>query len=161
MAGEIEEANPRERRRSRIFHYIGCALFTTILVAALAGLLGQGPLTNVSAQAGPVHVRYWRFVRHHAYAELKIDINGEATSKGVVGLRLQKPFVESVDLQRIEPEPIEATVGAEFSTYWIRVATNAPASVRVRFVPERFGRLPYEVGLAGSPAVPMWHFVLP
>ena len=45
MAGEIEEADPRERARARIVHRIGVSIFLLILTAAAAGLISVATTT--------------------------------------------------------------------------------------------------------------------
>jgi hypothetical protein len=163
MGGEIEEADPQERRRTRIVHYIGAALFVLVLLSALAGLLGKGPLSKQMAGApgDPLHVEYLRFIRYQGPVEIKIHIGPEATTNGFVQLQLSRAFVEKVEIERIDPEPEWQSAGADAFTYGIRVATNEPAKVRVRFAADHFGSRHYTVGLLPGPTLSLRHFAFP
>jgi len=163
MANRLHEAEPAERRRARIAHRIGISVFVLILFAALAGVLGKGPLSKVrggSPEAG-LQVEYFRFIHYQGPVELKIAVGAGATTNGRVQVQLSKTFVEQVEIERIEPEPDATAVGPLYFTYDIRTATNAPAEVTVRFMSNHFGRLGYEVGLADGLTVQLQHFAFP
>lgn len=163
MAGEIQESNPRERRRARIAHRIGVSIFFLILAAAVAGLLGKGPLSHASAQShdGQLTVDYVRFIRYQGPVDMRIHIGAEATTTGAIELRLSNNFTDEVEIERIEPEPEFSAAGPKFVTHTIRVETNAATHVRVRFSADHFGRLAYEVGLRDGTALPLRHFAFP
>lgn len=155
----------RTRRNdgARVVHRIGVALFVFLLCAALGGLVGKGPLSKSRAgnpQTG-LQVEHFRFIRYQGPVELKIRLGAQATASGRVQLQLSKAFVEQVEIERIEPEPDEATAGPKYFTYDIRTETNAVSDITVRFVSNHLGRLGYEVGLAENPKVKLHHFAFP
>jgi hypothetical protein len=163
MAGTIEEANPRERHRSRIIHFAGVALFLAALAAALAGLLGQGPLSRRSARSadGRINVEHQRYVRYQAPVDLRIYIAPDATSNGLVELRISRNFVEKAEIRRIDPEPESIAAGPKYFTHIIRVETNAATQVKVRFEPGHMGSLAYEVGVDHGRPIQLRHFAFP
>jgi hypothetical protein len=132
-------------------------------LAALAGLLGDGPLGKSAMRTGDGSLRaeYLRFIRYHSPAELKIDIGAEATRHGVLELRIGNRFAHNVEIKHIEPEPELVTTGPEFCTYQIRVETNAATQIRVRFEATHFGRLTYPIMLADKQTMQLSHFAFP
>ncbi len=163
MANNDDVSPSDTRRRSRLIHRIGVALFLLILGAALSGLMGKGPLSKMRAgsiDAG-LDVEYFRFIRYQAPVELKIAVNARAVTNGMIQLQLSKAFVQQVEIQRIDPEPAGVSGGADFFAYDIRSQTNAPTQVTIRFLSTHFGRLRYAVGLAEGPKVDLQHFAFP
>lgn len=163
MAEGIQEADPRERRRSRIVHWAGVSLFVAVLAAALAGLLGNGPLSRRAVQSadGRIKVEHQRYVRYQAPVDLRIDLAPEATMNGTVELRISRSFVEQAEIQRIDPEPESITAGPSYFTHTIRVATNAATQVKVRFEPAHMGSLAYELAVDRGRPLQLRHFALP
>jgi hypothetical protein len=163
MAVELQEANPRERKRAHTVHLIGVGVFVLILAAALAGLLGKGPLSSHSAQSGDgkLKVEYSRFIHYQEPVELRIHVASGAAVDGVIRLQLSNAFIDASEIDRIEPEPELSIAGTQFCTHTIRVETNSPAEVKVRFAASRFGRINYEVGLQDAPGVRLSHLVFP
>ena len=163
MAQEIDHADPTERRRTVLAHHIGITVFSLLLLAALAGLLGHGPLSHAGADSADhsLHLEYHRFVRYEAPERLDIRIAPELTRDGEVEFQLSRGFVEKVEIERIEPEPVSTAIGPDYFTYRIRTETNRPGSIRVRFMPQHFGKLNYEVGLVAGPSVRAEHLAYP
>lgn len=84
------------------FHRAGWTLLALILLAALAGLLGPGPLSSRTACAGPAFcVEYERFIRNHAPAELRIRLTHGGG--GPIRLVLGRQFLKAIaaDLAQI------------------------------------------------------------
>jgi hypothetical protein len=163
MTGDFKEADATERRRARMVHQTGVAVFLLILGAALAGVLGKGPLSHSSAQSadGALKADYLRFLRYQGPVDLRIQIAAAATTNGAVQLRLSQKFMDEVEIERIDPEPESSLAGPEFFTHTIRVETNASAQIRVRFAASHFGTLAYEIGLKDGPTVRLRHFAFP
>lgn len=163
MAEEIDYANAVERRRTILAHRIGIAVFSVLLLGALIGLLGSGPLSHVSASSTDKNLRvaYCRFVRYEAPERLDVQIAPELTKRGGVEFQLSRGFVEKVKIERIEPEPESTAIGPDYFTYTVRMETNRLGSIRVRFMPQHFGELSYEVGIAAGPTVRAQHLAYP
>src|SRR5215218_6554512 len=104
MTQQIEAADAKERRRTVLVHRIGVSIFTLLLVAALAGLVGKGPLSKVKAASdgGELQVEHLRFNRYEGPTDLKIHIAASATSNAVLPLQLSRTFVDKVEIERIE-----------------------------------------------------------
>ena len=157
------EASPQERRRTRMVHHVGITIFLLILLSALAGLLGKGPLSKVEEQTADATLRSesCRFIRYQAPMDLKLQIAAPTLPNGLVELRLSKNFVDDVEIEHIQPEPETQTAGPKFYTYAIRVETNAPSEIRIRFAASHFGRLNYQVRAGEGEILHLQHFVFP
>ena len=69
---EFPEGHGVSRAEERL-HKLGWIVFAGLLLAALAGLLGPGPLSSRSKSADPaLSVEYERFLRNHAPADLRL-----------------------------------------------------------------------------------------
>ena len=163
MTQAIKEADPRGRRHTVFVRRIGVSIFTLVLIAALTGLVGKGPLSKVKAasQNRELEVEHLRFIRYQGPTALEIHIAANATAHGILPLQLSRTFVDDVEIERIEPKPESVTAGPTYVTYLIRAETNQPTEVKVRFSADHFGRVRYRVGLAGGPSVPLQHFAYP
>lgn len=99
---ELREDVEFERRQWRV-QRVGWVAITLVLLAAIAGLFGNGPLSHVSASAGNLQVRYDRFVHADAPATLNIDV---ANLPGdVARLAIDRSLLEPMDVQRMQPRP--------------------------------------------------------
>jgi hypothetical protein len=163
MQGEIEEANETERARTRIIHHTGSGVFLLILLGALAGLLGEGPLSKSTARAPDksVHADYARFLRYQNPAELNLTVGGDATENGTIELRLSNTFIKDTEIRRLDPEPEIVVAGSEFHTYRFQVEPRAAIRIKVCFAPRSFGRLVCRVGLSDHPTFELRQFVFP
>jgi hypothetical protein len=155
--------DPKDGQRHRMAHRIGIAVFLLVLLGAIAGLLGKGPLSKVRAQTSDATL--WaescRFIRYQAPMDLKLRVEPRAISNGLLHLRIGKTFVEDVEIERIEPEPESQMAGASFFTYAIRAETNASTEIRIRFAASHFGRLGYEVRAGDGEVLHLRHFAFP
>ncbi|MFO0846401.1 MAG: hypothetical protein U0797_29210 [Gemmataceae bacterium] len=128
-----------------------------VLLAALLGLLGSGPLSGAVAQAGDgsVRVEFERFLRREAPAALHFAVG----SDGLVRLWIDREYLRRVRVLEVTPRPEREEVGSDAVTYVFRL--SGPGEVTLRFEPVRIGYLPGWAGLAGGPAVSFAQFAYP
>lgn len=143
---------------------IGWVLMGLALLAALAGLLGPGPLSrSVAADAsGLLHVEYNRFDRASSPTTLKIRLGPGASRGGSLRLWIDRSFVELVEIKDIQPTPAHVAVDGHRLVYSIEIADPASESaVVVNFEHQRFGRQRAALGLVGGPHVDFKQLVYP
>lgn len=99
---EVREDVAFERRLWRV-QRVGWVAITLVLLAGLAGLFGNGPLSHVTASAGNLQVRYDRFV--HADAPTTLDVDVSNVPGNVVRLAIDRSLLEPMDVQRMQPRP--------------------------------------------------------
>ena len=160
---EIPEGSgvtPREER----FHRIGWLLLALLVLAALAGLLGPGPLSSRTARAGPaLSVEYERFVRNHAPADLRIRVV-PPPGEGVVRLHVNRAFLEATQLDNISPEPEAVEIGPAGHIYVLKAPRLGGRETVILYHYQAdgpFADIPARVGIEGGPQVRFDQFVYP
>lgn len=158
------DADATLQRREWRLQRIGWGMIALVLAAALAGLLGRGPASEAVAGDGsaPLRVEYHRFERTEAPARLRVRLSPDVVRAGTVRLRLNRAFVDQVELDRIEPEPESVTVAPDEYVYQIKTAPTAEETeVVIHFQPDSFGSLPVRVGVGDARPVAFSQWVYP
>lgn len=123
------------QRRQWIVQYVAWWFMATIVLAALLGLFGSGPISNSVASSENLRLEYERFARIGDETELRFQLEPTAASEAV--LLLDQQLIEAVTLESIQPQPdtIQPRVG------WVAFGFNVPDqnSFAVRFILRRHG----------------------
>jgi hypothetical protein len=152
---EVQQDLAHERLEWKI-ERIGWAAIVLLLVAALAGLLGPGPLSSTTAgeRGSPLWVEYDRFVRYRSPTTMRVHLGSGAARNGAVRLWVTREFVESVELHRVDPQPARVELAPDRTIYTFNVADSTrPIAVIFHLEPNRYGRMPVAVGLEAGPSV--------
>jgi hypothetical protein len=160
---EIEDDQGFQRRCWQI-ERIGWGVMTLILLAALLGLMGTGPLTNATAgnpQSG-LWIKYQRFDRLLAPEQVEVHVGPGNAREGRVTVWLGRSFVEGLDVQDIMPTPESVEAHGDRLAYVFRVP-NPRDEVAISFnvQPQRWGPSRGLAGLAGGPTVTLDRFTYP
>lgn len=158
---ELEEDLAHQRREWRI-QRIGRFAMLLLVLAAVAGLLGPGPLSD--ARAGDprgMQVEFMRFTRARAPEQLRIRVPAQAVRDGRVRIGLPHGFLDRIEVQRIRPEPESITAHPQRNEYEIAVAGAGAVEIVVDYEHRAFGRTPASVWLGGRPAVAFEQWVYP
>ena len=153
------------QRRQWVAERVGWALMLLIVLAALAGLLGPGPLNDAEAgQPGdPLYVQYHRFPRHASPGQLmKLHLGPQATAGGDVRVWVGREYLDGFRVEKVVPEPERVEAGPDRLVYVFRLHEPGKGVV-VRFLmePDAFGRQHARVGLVGGPELSFGQFVYP
>lgn len=137
--------------------WVGLAL---VLLAALAGLFGEGPLSDAVAEApgGRLRLEYDRFARRGAETELRLRI---AASDREPRLTLDHGYLDAVEVRAIEPEPAGAATGREGREYRFELLGDGPGVVILRVRPRRAGTIAGRFGLVDGPSLRFRQWVHP
>ena len=122
--------DPAFQRREWVIQRIAWVLMGVILLAALLGLFGDGPLSHASARSpdGRIRVAYERFLRNHAPGEFSVFVEpGAVDADGRVRVWLARDYLESVRLKEVVPAP-EAVAVAPERTLWTFHVPHGPAT---------------------------------
>ena len=97
----------------------GWTVLALIAVAALAGLFGTGPLSEVthSTPAGLVQLEHQRFARHIANTSLQLLVRPDPAQPGTAWLWISSECLSSVQVQQVQPEP-ESWIGLDRVSCW-------------------------------------------
>ena len=148
--------DPAYQRREWVFERVGWAVMALLVLAALLGLLGPGPLssTSVSDGGGASRVEYDRFLHHHAPTTLHGQVAGDAARAGELRLWVDLEYLAAVEVQQITPRPDHVEAGSDRHLFVFRVAEpDRPTRVTFRLEPDRIGWLAGRMGVGdGAPA---------
>lgn len=140
---------------------IGWGLLGMFLIAAIAGVFGDGPVSarTIENADKTLQIDYDRFLRQGGRTRLRVTLN-KPSAAGDVQLTLNRAFVDAIDIERIVPAPRDTAVGAETLSYRFAL-TGGPTTITFDYKPRTFGRVAAHIGLAGAPAASFTHWVYP
>jgi hypothetical protein len=144
-----------------VFERIGWLAMAVVLIAAAAGLFGNGWLSEreVSAGGGALTARYPRFCRAHAPLELTVEW---LPRQEQTALWISRPYLDGFEIAEIRPTPSGMAVDGDRMHYTFRTAKpHAPVSVTFMLKPKRGGSSIGRVGLEDELDVEIRHFVFP
>ena len=168
--GEIEvDEDPDFLTRSWGVQRIGWIVMVLIVIAALLGLFGRGPLARATAgNAGdPLRLEYERFTRHSSPATLQVHLAPGVTDEqegggGTARVWLDREYMQDIAIESISPEPQSMEAGKEGIVYVFRIA-KADQFTRVTFhiQPKGYGLRSGRIGLAGREPLRFRQFIFP
>lgn len=154
----------RFEKRDWTFQRIGWIGMLLVALAALAGLLGPGPLTRMTAgqKDSALWVEYYRFERVEAPTDLKINIGPGAASGSELRLWIDRGYVENAEIEELSPEPNRYEAGPDRMIYIYGLADPSKATaIRVRFRGQQPGSREGKLGIEGGPEVSFGQFFYP
>ena len=159
---EIDQDLAFERRHWTV-QRIGSVIGALIVVAALLGVFGSGPLSAATAgDEESLAVHYQRFVRFQGQGELVIVVGANLAREGQVEFWLATEFLDDIDLQGISPEPDEVRLAGDRQVFVFLVDDPAqPVQVTFTYVPNGLGKVSGAAGLVDGPRVSFTQFGYP
>jgi hypothetical protein len=155
----------REVRMETVCERIGWVLIVLVLIAALLGLLGPGPLSyrKQTTADGSLSVDYNLIERYEAPAELRMAVDPPSVEEGEVRLSISRSFVDEVTPQSISPVPIAIeTVGDRMIyTFKMKDLNQQEGRIVAKFQIDEYGVMEYDVGLEGRETMRITQYVLP
>lgn len=141
----------------------GWAVFALIVVAALAGLIGPGPLSWASARApsGLVEVEYSRFVRHIGDSGVELRVQPDPAQPDTARVWISSEYLSGVNLQQVTPQPDTWTIVDDGVVLAFPTGGPVPVHVRIHLRPDEIGLLRGAAGVPGQEPVEFWQFVYP
>lgn len=140
------------------FERMGWAAMLLVLIAAFAGLWGDGPLGRGQAGAPETaSLEYDRLVRHQAPTALRFRV---AEAGDAVTLWIDRAYIDAFEIQRIVPEPESIEVTSDRLIYRFAARPGA-AMVTFQVEASHFGPLAGAFGLEGGPAYRFDTFIYP
>jgi hypothetical protein len=151
--------DPRFMQRNWRFQRTGWVVITLLLLLAVGGLLGRGPLSARHAgSAGGLEVSYHRVVRMEAEEQLDFLL---PESAGPATLFISQGFLSRVRIDHISPEPERVEVRPDGQQLHFQRGAAGALPVRIVFYPKKPGSLAAGFAEAGAPVVPITMMVLP
>jgi hypothetical protein len=160
---EIEQDVAFLRRSWRV-QRAGWLGMGAVLVLALAGLFGSGPLSRQDVTLpGLLRVEYQRFARYDAPQTLAVRLEPAATSTADVRVWLDRRYLDESRVETITPPPSRVEAAGDRLVYVFALTRpGEPATVVFELQARRFGPMAGRVGLDGVQAfAPFRQFVYP
>lgn len=132
-------------------------VFVLLLIAALLGVFGSGPLAHASHRdpGGRLVVHYERLMRHSTMAALSFSVMPRGDSAEVW---ISNRFLREIQIERIVPEPRGMASDAERTLFRFEAASpDHPVRITWHVTPLGYG--PLELA-GGTPGVPAFHLPL-
>lgn len=159
---ELDRDREFNRREWRVQRF-AWGLWVALVAAALAGLLGAGPLSSTSRSSddGEVRLSYNRFVHYHSPESLEVTL--QLTSDDTVQLKLAQEFLSRVQIERIHPEPIRSELADDGVVFVFARSPGASGSLHIVFhlQYERYGMAEGTIEHLGHGAVAFQQWVYP
>ena len=162
--GDLEiETDPDFLRRQWRVERAGWVIMSLLILAALAGAFGGGPLARAETEsrAEAMRVEYDRIARRRGDGALDFHLAAAAVGDTVARLWLEREYVEQVGIQRVTPEPASVVSDGGRLVYEFDVQPQRPSRVVMEFEPRAMGSVGGWAGLVGGDSVSLSHFLLP
>jgi hypothetical protein len=148
-------------RRAAVARRVGWGIFGLLLIGALLGGFGSGPLSSskVHAAGGHLMVEHERFQRFQADMRLRVHFQ-VPEGKHRAALWIDRDYADSLNIRELQPFPIAAQVGTDRLTYEFSPTPNAElVLITLTARPRRAGRHIVRLGVVDGPAVEFIVFV--
>lgn len=125
--------------------------FTALIVLALAGVLGRGPVAKAHMQSpdNAIRVAYDRIQRTGTPSVLRIEVDRPAIQNGAIHLYVSESITRELGAQRVVPQPQSTVTGDGGYTYTFP-ASAPPAVIELALEPSGPGRFPFKVSVPGG-----------
>lgn len=163
MALEIEQ-DLRFQHREWALQRVGWVGMAVVVLAALAGLLGPGPLGEATSRSGDrtVAVAYPRFVRAGAVHRITVTVAGSVAGRDDAEILLSRDYLSEVEIEAIAPEPDRHELAGTDIRYVFAAGADVE-DLRVQFLlrPDGVGPVAGRLSAGGSESVTFRQFVHP
>ncbi len=160
---DIEQDLDFERRETTAQH-AGRALMAVLILAALLGFFGAGPLslTTIQTPSEEMSVTYERFGRRGATTNLTLQIDSDVAANGKVDVWVASDYLGKMRVNGITPTPDQVASADDGAIYTFLVERpDAPLTVNFNFTIEAMGAESGRVGLWQGEIVDLDHFFTP
>jgi hypothetical protein len=150
------ETDVNFQRREWTAQRIGWIVIAAVILAALLGIFGAGPVSRASGQAPGLQLEYDRFVRWRQPMKLRCFVS---ETKPETQIAMSRNYLDAVQIEQITPPPVQAEAVGAWLVY--RFAGPAPMAVTFNIKAEEFGNLTGAVRIPDGEAVSFHHFIYP
>lgn len=164
MGNHKEVSDLSHQRANWKFEAWGWAAMGLIVIAALLGLLGTGPLSTATAgeKGSNLWVEYHRFARYEAAVELRVHVGARGLGTALPALRINQAYLEKVTVEHIEPRPEQVkAAGEELMYIFSFAATNAPNTITFKLRGNGYGKVPVHLKFSDATDVRFTQFFYP
>jgi hypothetical protein len=144
------------------FERIGWGLLALLIIAALAGLFGNGPLSSAQAHSpGGWWLEYERFGRRMSPLTLTLHFPADKLAEQV-RVQVDRQYLASCEIQQITPQPAETHLEQGSLVYFFPAAASEDwVEITFYLQPQRFGMLSGQVAVDEHSPVAFGQFIYP
>ncbi|MDN4497554.1 hypothetical protein QYE73_09745 [Pseudomonas mosselii] len=156
----VQEDMPMQQRVWR-FERVGWYVLVTMVLLALAGLFGNGPLSDaeVVSQDGRVRVEYQRLSRSGTTDSLFITVQG--TPGQPVEVQLAGSLLRDASIETLQPEPQRSMSHGQAMLFQLGTRHDGVATLYLTLRSEHVGTLEGSVRAGPKSAVRFSTFLYP
>jgi hypothetical protein len=159
------DADPRTAHRpvAAGWQRLRWSVLALVVLAALAGLLGPGPVSDATATApdGQVEVRYERFTHWVGSTSVELQVAADPAQPDQARVWISQEYLSGLQLEQVQPEPDSWTAMDDGVVLAFPVTGPEPLSVELQVRPAEIGLLRGAVGVPGRDPLRFWQFVYP
>lgn len=158
---ESERSDAEYQERQWRYQRIGWVVIAALLVAALAGLFGRGPLSRGHTESRSLRLEYPRITRMEAPATFEFELMDSGSGRDLA-LWLDQSFLEAFEITRTVPAARLEIAGPLGATFRFPPGA-APGARRITVLAEsrKAGSIAARAAAGGAPPVTFRAFVLP
>jgi hypothetical protein len=156
-SGQIQiEQDLNFQRREWKIQRVGWIAMALVIIAALLGAFGTGPLSSATIETEGLRLEHERFCRLERATELRFTIGGTGAP---VLLLIGSGYLNRVMIERITPEPakVEAVSDGVVFEFFLR----GPATVTFHLTPKKFGLASGKARLGQAAPITFTQFIYP
>ena len=152
---QIDEDLKFQRREWKI-QRVGWAAMALVIIAALIGVFGTGPLSSATIQGEGLRLEHERFCRFQRSTQLRFTIDGTGDPVRVL---IGSEYLDSAMIERITPEPAKAESVSDGVVF--QFAVHGPATVTFHLMPKKFGLVSGKARLGQAAPIIFTQFIYP
>lgn len=160
---DLNQDLPFQHRTWRI-QRIAWGVIALILLCAVLGLFGHGPLSRTTARdpSLPLSLDYERFGRYQSALTLRVHVHETPTDQDTVRIWFSRDYLSKIEIKQILPEPVGAETSPTGMIYQFRLAQPEQRSdVIVSVEMEATGFIEGRIGLDESHALTFRQWIYP
>lgn len=156
--------NLSHNRWERFLERTGWCIGGALLLAAVVGWLGPGPLSHERAVSADdsIAMDYYSIERYSAPGKLRIWVRPKERSSDSIRVSISRSFTDHVTPEAIVPKPVSVEASGESLMYTFRAAdVDDRGAITFRYKHDSYGSIAYAVGAEGHEPLYASQFVLP
>lgn len=154
---EVDEDLEFQQREWNV-QRVAWGVMGAVVLAAMLGAFGRGPLSNASVERDGLRLDYERFGRAQNPTTLRFHFIAAAQETSRV--LISRKYLDAVRIENITPQPQNVEVDGDWLIYSF-LTRQGTAAATFRLKPEKLGALSGEARLAQREPISFGQFIYP
>ena len=140
----------------------GGVIMLLIVLGAILGLFGHGPLANGQVRTDGLTVDYDRFARHGATSSLRAEAAPRLLRGDTLKLWLTRKYLDGLEIESVIPEPERVETRGDLVLFTFMTADrSAPTRITFNMRPDEYWSERARAGIDGGGSVSFRQFIYP